>query len=867
MSVLNKNKISFKLSSLTVLILFSVNIHADDYFDPSLLSIGSDADTEDIDLSQFAKPGSISEGQYLMSVSINNDQSSTLNIKFTKNKIGEVVPVFTIAQLAAFGINIDSVPKFKGLATNSEIINLADYIPDSSVYVSMPKLKINLSIPQINIRNVIRGYVDPALLSDGINAFKLNYQLSGGKNWQNDAMSSAKTTNNSLFANLRGGLNLGAWRLLSQYTYSYYSSKEKNRADTQEINNDRTTTDSHFSNTYLMRDIRALSAQFMIGEGNTGGDIFDGFPFKGINLSSNDDMLASSQRGFAPVINGIAQSNARVTIRQNGNIIYQSYVAPGAFSINDIYASGNAGDLEVTITEENGVVRTFTQAYSSLPVMLRPGRTKFETTVGQYDGNITLEKQKTKFFLGTYSIGLMQNITLYGGVLIAEKYIAASMGSGFSLGGLGALSADVTHSSSKIDNLDELNGQSFRLRYSKSLLSTGTSFDLTALRYSTKNYYSFSDFNNSGYQLKEGISPWLDYRQRSSFQTSISQSLGDWGSLYLNASIHDYWNNSKKMKSLSAGYNTYFKGVNYNINYSIDRISEINNSWPENRMISVNIRVPFSLFSNNPTLQNMSSNYQITHDNTGRVDHQLGLTGSAIDNRFSYGLYQSMGNKNKISNSALSASYQGSKGNISTNYSYSNQSKNLNLTASGGLLVHGDGINFGTTQGETVGLIYAPGALGTETSGGQNRVSSNGYAIFPNLNQYNSNMIGLNVNTLPDDITLANTNVVVYPTTGAVVRADFKTRFGYQVLFNIKNAKGKIPFGAIATLIDKENIDITGIVNDEGQLYMSGMPDSGTLTIKWGTGKNQQCSTLFSAIGKITVNKNNPIRRIELTCQ
>lgn len=115
----------------------------------------------------------------------------------------------------------------------------------------------------------------------------------------------------------------------------------------------------------------------------------------------------------------------------------------------------------------------------------------------------------------------------------------------------------MTLSRAKLDNT--YTGKSYRLRYSKSMLSTGTSFDLTTLRYSTSDYYSFSDFNGYGYNLKDNIAPWLGYRQRSSFQTTISQSLGYYGSIYLRGARTNYWGNDNKNTTLSVGYNTNIK--------------------------------------------------------------------------------------------------------------------------------------------------------------------------------------------------------------------------------------------------------------------------------------------------------------------
>lgn len=93
--------------------------------------------------------------------------------------------------------------------------------------------------------------------------------------------------------------------------------------------------------------------------------------YQGVNLASDENMLPFSQRGFAPTIRGIANSNAEVSVRQNGYLIYQANVAPGAFEINDISSTSNSGDMEVTIKEADGSERHFTQPYSSVAVMLR----------------------------------------------------------------------------------------------------------------------------------------------------------------------------------------------------------------------------------------------------------------------------------------------------------------------------------------------------------------------------------------------------------------------------------------------------------------------------------------------------------------
>ena len=55
----------------------------------------------------------------------------------------------------------------------------------------------------------------------------------------------------------------------------------------------------------------------------TGSDIFDAVRFRGVRIWRDMQMLPNSKQNFTPVVRGIAQSNALVTIEQNGFVIYQ----------------------------------------------------------------------------------------------------------------------------------------------------------------------------------------------------------------------------------------------------------------------------------------------------------------------------------------------------------------------------------------------------------------------------------------------------------------------------------------------------------------------------------------------------------------
>ncbi|PAZ42950.1 fimbria/pilus outer membrane usher protein, partial [Escherichia coli] len=129
----------------------------------------------------------------------------------------------------------------------------------------------------------------------------------------------------------------------------------------------------------------------------------------------------------------------------------------------------------------------------------REGHLKYDLTVGRTRSSDSHSAQQN-FAELTALYGLAGGITAYGGIestLSNDIYHAALIGTGLNLGALGALSLDVTNSWSKIKAgdvvSDTLTGQSWRIRYSKDIQSTGTNFTVAGYRFSTKDYYALED--------------------------------------------------------------------------------------------------------------------------------------------------------------------------------------------------------------------------------------------------------------------------------------------------------------------------------------------------------------------------------------
>ncbi|MBS9442339.1 fimbria/pilus outer membrane usher protein [Photorhabdus heterorhabditis] len=838
----------FRLRPVYVCLLCSLTAttlptSAREYFNPAFL-MGATGEQEHIDLSVYENAGYVAPGRYLVDVYMNQNKVDNREIEFRLVN-DHLQPALTIAQLKEYGVNIHGLPAFQGKADDSLITDLTKQIPHAHATLDFARLRLDLSVPQAAMQPHHSGMVDPSLWDNGIPAFSMNYTVNGSEGRYDGQATGGGSHSRNLFASFRNGLNLGPWRLRSTQTYSY----NRQRNEGPSGFSPSTQTQWQVSNTYLQRDVQSLRSEFTAGETYTGGDIFDSIPLRGMKLASEEAMLPDSQRGFAPEITGVASSNAQVTVSQNGYTVYQTTVAPGPFRFTDLYTTGDSGDLTVTVKEEDGSTRVSTLAASSVPMMQRPGGIKYELTAGQYHGgSLTDGSRSPVFALGTLVYGLPHNITLYGGGLVADNYQSGVLGSGVSLGAFGALSADVTFARAQLQEAkgqenNRQQGQSYRVKYSKNLISTGTGIDLATYRYSTQHYYSFSDVNSMGYSLNEYQVPWALDRRQSTWQVNLRQTLGCWGSLYASGTRNDYWN-GRTDNNLNLGYNAMLMGISYNLSYNIYRMEGAGN-WSENRQVSFNMQVPLSLFGSSSALRGVYTRYTVSRDSQGRTAQQTGISGMLWDNRLNYNLQQGWGNRGQQNSRALSLSYQGSQSNVNLGYNDNTNSHHFTYGASGALLIHPYGMTLSRSLGDEAVLVRAPGAKGVTVGDGNVQTDWRGYAVLPGGSVYHKNTINLDPSTLPEGVDIDQTSKNVYPTRGAVTLANYQVRSGSQLLLTLIHHGKPVPFGATATLEENATQAGSGIVGDNGRVYLSGMPPAGHVKVKWGNGATQQCTTRY----------------------
>ncbi|EGH8877877.1 fimbria/pilus outer membrane usher protein [Escherichia coli] len=256
--------------------------------------------------------------------------------------------------------------------------------------------------------------------------------------------------------------------------------------------------------------------------------------------------------------------------------------------------------------------------------------------------------------------------------------------------------------------------------------------------------------------------------------------------------------------------------------------------------------VPFSHWmrtDSQSAFRNSNASYSMSNDLKGGMTNLSGVYGTLLpDNNLNYSVQVGNthgGNTSSGTSGYSSLNYRGAYGNTNVGYSRSGDSSQIYYGMSGGIIAHADGITFGQPLGDTMVLVKAPGADNVKIEN-QTGIHTDwrGYAILPFATEYRENRVALNANSLADNVELDETVITVIPTHGAIARATFNAQIGGKVLMTLKYGNKSVPFGAIVTHGENKN---GSIVAENGQVYLTGLPQSGKLQVSWGKDKNSNC--------------------------
>ncbi|MBH2863987.1 outer membrane usher protein [Serratia marcescens] len=756
-------------------------------------------DRKNIDLSQFSRGGYIMPGRYGMAVHINKSTLPEQQVPFyapddDPNGSRACLNRELVAQLGLKG----AMQKVLTWWHQGECLDESS-LQGMEVRGDLATSALYLSIPQAYLDYVSDDWDPPARWDEGIPGLLLDYNL----NAQSQHQIQAGTRSSSLSGNGTAGANLGAWRL---------------RADWQaNLSGQSSAKQLEWSRYYAYRALPALRARLTAGEDYLDSELFDSFRFGGLSLRSDDSMLPPNLRGYAPEVVGVAKSNAKVTISQQGRVLYETQVAAGPFRIQDIN-DAVSGELDVKVEEQDGSVQAFKMNTASIPYLTRPGSVRYKLALGQ-PSDMDHRYRGPMFGTGEFSWGVSNGWSLYGGALLGGDYNALALGIGRDLMLLGALSFDVTQSRAKLPQEDEaLSGGSYRVSYSKTFDELDSQVTFAGYRFSEQNFMSMSEFLDAReYGRRVGNS-------KEVYTITYNQQLRDLGlSAYLNYSHQTYWDrpaNDRYNLTLSRYFDIgRFRSLSLSLSAYRNRYNERNDDG-----MYLSLSVPWG---NGATV---SYNTMLDrNDNTHRASYY-----DRIDERSNYQL--SAGSAR--SGASLSGYYSrdGDLARINANAAYQQDRYSaIGFSAQGGMTLTAEGGALHRTNmaGGTRLLLDTEGVAGVPVRGYGRTAATNrwGKAVVTDVNSYYRNKASIDLDQLGENAEATTSVVQATLTEGAIGYRKFAVIAGEKAMAVIKLADGsEPPFGA--TVLNARQQE-TGLGNAGGSVYLSGINAGERMKVRW----------------------------------
>lgn len=770
-------------------------------------------DRSKIDLTDFAQADYLMPGQYQMVVRINKTELREYSITFMppEDDPRGSVPCLTPDLVDQLGFTTDALKKLKWW-NHGQCLKL-DSLKGLTARGDLGDSSLYINVPQAYLEYVADNWDPPSRWDNGISALLFDYNL----NAQTTRPSNGEESR-TLSGNGSSGFNLGAWRFRADWQGNYDHSGSKS---------DGSKSNWDVSRYYAYRAIAPLHAKLLLGESYLSSTIFDSFRFLGASLVSDDNMLPPNLRGYAPEVSGVAKTNAKVTVSQQGRVIYETTVSSGPFRIHDLN-SANTGTLDVKIQEQDGTSRIFQVSTANVPYLTRPGQLRYKLALGK-PSDLNHDSTGPGFVASEFSWGVNSGWSMYGGTVLAGDYDSLAAGVGRDLLSFGALAFDVTQSRASLPQQGVLSGRSFRLSYSKRFDEYDSQVTFAGYRFSERDYLSMTQYLDTRYRGNNYGS------SKELYTVTFNKQFPDIGfSSYINYSHRTYWD----------------RPPNDNYNLSLSRYFDMGRV----RNLSINLSAYRNLY-NNLSDDGVFLSLTVPWGNHGSLtyDGQFNSSGSSnmlgyydrINDNTSYDIKAGIAQQGHGAASGY-FTHDGDRAQLTANTSYESGSySSAGLGLQGGFTA--------TPQGAALHRINALGGtrMMLDTDGVSN-VPVRGYgaishsnrfgkAVISDVNSYYRNSLSVDVNALPDSVDATRSVVQGTLTEGAVGYRRFGMISGAKAMATIRLADGSAPpFGA--TVLNKNHYQ-TGIVNDDGSAWLIGIKPGETMRVRWN-GKTQCAITL-----------------------
>lgn len=747
-------------SAIPLMLLDATSLHAREVtFDTDILkSRGLGADLN----RYFAEAPRFLPGTHSVSVKVNGNDRGTAAVRFSEDgtmcvdndflEFAGLIPVPIKANETCHDIRSDYAQAVINPLPNQEAVEL--YLPQEA-----------LNSLSADVKNFQHGGT----------AGMLNYSLFSTKS---DYSGSDSSSNRYSQASLEAGFNTMDWALRSRYILT-------------DDNGNRNTESIY---TYAEHVFVPQRLTMQVGEINAMSDVLNGVPITGVQLMPTSGLQKDSS-GVS--VSGIARtSQARVEVRQNGRLIFNTLVPAGPFTLDDVPMVRNNVDLDVTVVESDGSTNHYIVPASSVKSRNLSRPNGLTVSAGQVRG-IDSDYSDPLVFNVSDGWRIFPWMNLLASGVVAEDYQAAGARTEFMVTDDWNISTSMAASKAQFGDSD--NGIKNELQSDYSL-TENVGLSASVAHYSG-DYRELADAMDDDYQGYD-----------NSYSANIRWSTPLAGAFSAGLSYNQAAGDGEDSRYLLLSWGKTFKYASVNVNWQ----SAVGNSDDDQNddLLYINLSIPLG------GSQSLSSYMRKQGDST------------------SYGLANS-GSLGSDTNYYISADRdQESKensfnGNINTNLHYTQLSvgggtsgdnqRNYNATLSGGIAMHKEGVTFSPYSIKdtfAIAKLSEPKA-GVEITTPQGTVWTDrwGQAVIPGLTEWRNSRIEVDANKLPQSMTLANGTKYIAAAHGSVSEVSFKVLNSRRVMLRIKQADGKPLTKGLSVVDDKDNYVVT--VVDDGHVFLN----------------------------------------------
>lgn len=737
-----------------------------------------------LDLSRFSHGNPVLPGGYDVDVWMNGEWQARKTVHFEAHAgIADATPCIAFDDLVSYGMSPDASLQEDSVSCEP----IGRRVASASTRFDVSEQRLDIEVPQAAMAHHRRGAVSPTQWDPGVTAGTLAWRT----NIRHASVSHRRRTSGFLGAD--AGLNLGAWRLRHAGAWSGGHYRRRH--------------------TYAERQVGVWRSQVRMGDIAPADEVFAPVRLRGIGIASDARMSSDGLSGYAPRVRGVADTHATVTMTQNGILLRELVVPPGPFEVDDLYAAGRGGDIDVTIAEADGRVRTFRVPYFPVPEFLREGHTTFAF----HAGRVAVEPRRSTILLqGSLRHGFPHDATLYAGWRQWPRQASALVGGAVDTLA-GAFALDLTQWLSRTHG----NGRLWRFRHGRqwaggTLVSFRVSRGRDAPMPSTRRRETVRVSASSRVDL-------LVQRDLGDELGALSVNVGrGWGGR------HGEW-----VLDHGASWTRSWRSATFDV--SIRRSSK-RGALGARKDTSGQLGFSMPL----GTSASSTSLHAGVHGERGGGGVRVGLSGSAGEAAATlYGLTLA---KDRADGDRVDASFSRVLpfGEVAGVVDRGATTHAISLSASGGVVIHPGGVTLAQRLGDAAALVKAPGAMGARlaTHAGIH-VDRRGYAVVPHLMPFRWNSVDLDPAGVSLDVAFSSTHRRVAPTSGALVLVPFETQVATTILVAARRTDGTaLPFGAeVADSIGRS----VGVVGQAGRIFLRADALADTWTVRWAEGADGQC--------------------------